>query len=266
MKTRLKILLIIIVSLLIFFGAVEYTTINDRQVFFLPIAGKKEERKETTASSTSEILVSIQNIKTEAEKLKSTSSLILLDAPFTSQAPFGEWSDQRQQDGCEETSALMAVAWARGEKLSKKKAKKEILAIAEYEKNKYGSFADTNAEDTVIRIIKGYFGYGKSKVLENISVDQIKAELYKGNLVLVPCNGRRLGNPNYTAPGPERHMLVIRGYDLVKKEFITNDGGTRKGENYRYKDDILFKAIVDYPTGDHEPIEKESKTMIIVWK
>ena len=34
---------------------------------------------------------------------------VLLNVPFTSQAPFGEWSDPRHQDGCEEAAALMAV-------------------------------------------------------------------------------------------------------------------------------------------------------------
>lgn len=265
MKIRSRILLIIIISVLLLLGFVEYTTVNDQQIF-LPLSEKKAEIKRTASSELApEILSQLENKKVDKE-LNSASGSVLLDVPFTSQAPFGEWSDQRQQDGCEETSALMAVAWARGEKLNKEKAKEEILAVADYEKNKYGSFVDTNAEDTVERIIKGYFGYEKARAVENITIDQIKSELYKGNLVLAPCNGRRLVNPNYTPPGPERHMLVIRGYDPVKKEFITNDGGTRKGENYRYKDDILFKAIVDYPTGDHKPIKQEKKAMIVVWK
>lgn len=265
MKIKNKILPITIVSFLAIFGTAEYTTLNDFQIFLKPaVIEEKEKIKPVIIEQLIADSAEVEDKKTTEAK-EGTSSLILLDVPFTSQAPFGEWSDQRQQDGCEETSALMAIAWARGEKLDKEKAKKEILAIADYEKNKYGSFIDTNTADTVERIIKGYFSYEKTKAVENITIDQIKAELYKGNLVLVPCNGRRLSNPNYTAPGPERHMLVIRGYNPVKKEFITNDAGTRKGEGYRYKEDVLYKAIVDYPTGDHEPIEKEIKAMIIVW-
>ena len=257
-------------SILVIFGFIEYTTVNDRQIF-LPPADKKEEqetKKKIVEIQAPKILPpSTDDFRNDFKgEIRGTSSTILLDVPFTSQAPFGEWDDPRQQDGCEEASVLMAIAWAREEELNKENAKKEILAIAEYEKNKYGSFVDTDVHDTVDRIILGYFGYEKSKAIENITLDNIKAELYKGNLVLVPCNGRKLGNPNYTPPGPERHMLVIRGYDPIKKEFITNDAGTRKGEGYRYQDDVLYKAIVNYPTGEHIPIKEEKKAMIVVWR
>lgn len=262
-----KIVLASIISVLIIFGFSKYTTVNDFQIFVKPAEPKKEEVKiEIEEKPIAEIIPDSEVKNVIEEKKVSTSSVVLLDVPFTSQAPFGEWSDKRQQDGCEETSALMAVAWARGEKLSKENAKKEILAMAEYEKNKYGSFVDTNAKDTVDRIIKGYFNYEKAQAVDDISINDIVAELYKGNVVLVPCNGRQLDNPNYTPPGPERHMLLIRGYDPAKKEFITNDAGTRKGEKYRYKEDVLYKAIVNYPTGDHEPIKVEMKSMIVVWK
>ena len=61
-------------------------------------------------------------------------------------------------------------------------------------------------------------------------------------------------------------MIVIRGYDAKTKEFITNDPGTRQGENYRYKSDVLINALRDYPTGNHLPIEAERKAMIIIKK
>lgn len=82
--------------------------------------------------------------------------------------------------------------------------------------------------------------------------------------MVVPTNGRALGNPNFTAPGPERHMLVLIGYDPETKEFITNDPGTRQGRHYRYHEEVLFSAIRDYPTGDRVPITSVSKPGIIV--
>jgi hypothetical protein len=256
------------VSILVIFLATKNTTINDWQFYFLKSIVpeiKKVEEVEKEKISESKIQtpppISVQPAKKEA----STSQEILLSVPFTTQAPFAEWSDPRQQDGCEEASMLMAVYWARGEKLTKESAKKEILAIAEFEKLIYGSFVDTDVMDTVARIARGYFKFENARAVENITLDDIKKELFKGNLVLVPTNGQRLGNPNYKAPGPERHMLVIRGYNSAKKEFITNDAGTRKGEGYRYNEDVLFKAIVNYPTGDHVPIKEETKAMIIVW-
>jgi hypothetical protein len=118
----------------------------------------------------------------------------------------------------------------------------------------------------VDRLIKGYFKHPSASVLHSVSGGDIIGELMKGNLVLAPSQGQRLGNPNFTDPGPERHMLVVRGYDPATDEFIVNDPGTRLGQGYRYKSSILMYAILDYPTGDHEPIVKESKNVIVVGK
>ena len=160
----------------------------------------------------------------------------------------------------------MAVRWARGESLNKEEARSEILKLADYQKKSFGEYRDTSAEDTVIRIIKGYFGYSQAEVKKDITIYDIINELVKGNLVITPMNGRQLNNPHYTGQGPERHMLVIRGYDSQTKEFITNDAGTRLGEKYRYKEEVLYNAIRDYLTGYHLPIEKEEKVMIVVEK
>ena len=80
-------------------------------------------------------------------------------------------------------------------------------------------------------------------------------ELEAGHLVIIPTNGQALKNPNFTLPGPERHMLVVKGYDYETEEFITNDPGTRNGADYRYKKDLLFEAIRNYKTGFHEDFD-----------
>ena len=189
---------------------------------------------------------------------------VLFNVPFTSQAPFGNWSDPRKQDGCEEAAVIMAMAWIEGEKLTLDIADKRINAISAYEEKEYGNFYDTNAEDTVKRIFKGYFKYENVEAVSNINKEDIKKELFEGNLVIVPTNGRLLENPNYTSPGPTTHNLVIIGYDIDSKEFITNDPGTRNGEKYRYDEDVLENALSDYPTGNHEEIKEERTAMIVV--
>jgi len=186
------------------------------------------------------------------------------DVPFISQAPFGDWKDPRQQDGCEEAASMIAVYWARDESLTKTRALEQIISIAAYEVDKYGQYTDTSAVDTTERIIKGYFNYPNAKSINIISLSDLISPLSLGYLVIVPTNGQLLRNPNYTSPGPERHNLVIRGYDSTTKEFITNDPGTRKGENYRYPENVLFAAIRDYPTGDHLPILIASKSAIVI--
>jgi hypothetical protein len=79
-------------------------------------------------------------------------------------------------------------------------------------------------------------------------------------------NGRELKNPNFKAPGPVTHMVLVKGYDYKTKEFITNDPGTRRGENYRYPEKISLKAIRVYPTGYHLAVKKVKKEMIVVEK
>ncbi|OGF19178.1 hypothetical protein A3G56_01165 [Candidatus Falkowbacteria bacterium RIFCSPLOWO2_12_FULL_45_10] len=188
----------------------------------------------------------------------------LTAVPFVPQAPFGEWKDKRFQDGCEEATSIIAVAWAQKKSLTKTQAKQEMIKIAAYEQKKFGGYADTSAADTLLRIIKGYFNYQRATLKKNITVDDIIAEIKNGYLIIAPFNGQKLKNPYYTAPGPERHMIIIRGYDETKNEFITNDVGTRRGENYRYPKDILFSAIRDYPTGNHQLIKKVEKNIIVV--
>lgn len=192
---------------------------------------------------------------------------ILIDnVPFTSQAPFGGWADRRQQDGCEEASALMAVKWARGQSLTKDEALNEITGISDWLLKKYGEYRDISAQDAVDWIFKDYFKYNKVVLVRDINVNDIIEELNKGNLIITPMNGQIMHNPNYKAPGPPRHMIVIRGYDPALKEFITNDPGTRNGELYRYDATVLYEAIRDYPTGYHEIINQIEKNMIIISK
>lgn len=184
----------------------------------------------------------------------SNQKIIKLDVPFAVQAPFGEWSDLRQQNACEEVAAIMAIRWAKNQALTPQEAKDEITAISDWESEKYGFYQDTSAQDTVERIFKEYFNYQKVRASNNISIQDIINELQKGNLVIAPMNGQKLNNPFFSPPGPVEHMVVIIGYDDQTKQFITNDSGTKRGQNYRYHQKVLFEAIRDYPTGYHEPI------------
>lgn len=198
------------------------------------------------------------------EKTPIPSSAVLLDVPFTPQAPFGNWGDPRQEDGCEEASTLMAVRWARWELLTPEEAEREIIKISDYELATYGNFKETSIQDTAERIIRGYFNYENFEVKHNIGAEDIKVEIYKGNAVIIAVDGRKLANPFYTPPGPRDHMVVVRGYDSETKEFIVNDPGTKRGEKFRYAESLLQNALQDYPTGDHEPITEIVGAMIIV--
>jgi hypothetical protein len=195
------------------------------------------------------------------------NKMILFEVPFTSQAPFAEWSDPRFQYACEEASVLMAIRWAEGlGPITKADAKAEILDMVAYEEKTINNYRDTSASDTLDIIINGYFKYMRAELKKDSDIAAIKNELYKGNILILPMNGKKMNNPNFTHGGPEEHMLVIRGYDPATKEFITNDPGTRKGESYRYPEKIIEAAWRDYPTGDHAPISGIARNMIIVRK
>lgn len=187
--------------------------------------------------------------------------------PFTPQSPLAQWSDPRQEDACEEGSVLMAIKWARNEQIdSPQAAKDEILAISHFETDTYGDYHDTSASDTINRIVKAYYHYENVQLKTDITLNDIVTELEQGNLVNTPMNGQALKNPHFSNRGPERHMILIIGYDPQTEEFITNDTGIKEGKDYRYPTTLFFNAIRDYPTGDHLPIIGVEKNMIVIKK
>lgn len=197
---------------------------------------------------------------------KQKSNGIVQNVPFISQAPFGEWDNEVFQDGCEEASMIMAMAWVRGESLTPEGGKRDIESITQFENKTFGAFtADMSPSDTA-RIMEAYYSYENAEVLQDVSIDDIKKLLDDGALVIAPMNGQMLGNPHFTPPGPLQHMLVIIGYDTKTKEFVTNDPGTKEGRGYRYDEDVLYRALREYPTGNHATITGDRKTVIAVRK
>lgn len=193
-----------------------------------------------------------------------TPGVVKNDVPFTSQAPSGQWHDARFQNACEEAAALMAMRWVEGRPLSRAEAERELLAIVAFEQETFGHFHDTAAADTVERIFRGYFRYSGVRVVQDIDTGDIKRALAGGAFVIVPVNGRLLGNSHYTRPGPREHNLFVIGYDPTADTFITHDPGTRHGAWYRYSAATLQRALRDYPTGQHEPFTSPRTAMVVV--
>lgn len=189
---------------------------------------------------------------------------ILYDVPFTSQAPRGDWSDIRMQNGCEEAVALMAISWARGKNFTTEEAEAQIIAMSEYQLENYNHFHDTSTKDTLARIIKGYFNFTKADLRVNIDTNDIKFELAQGNVVIIPVNGQKLQNPYFTPPGPIEHMILVIGFNQDLEEFVVHDPGTKRGKAMRYSEEIIFLAMQDYPSGYHLPIEDVKTAMIVV--
>lgn len=203
-----------------------------------------------------------RDIQATVEKNKILPKFVHHQVPFTSQAPFGDWSDDRFQDGCEEASMIMANYWLKGKNLDPHTAAQEILNLSKWEQDKYGTYHDTSAKDSS-NTLQQYFSIDAG-VNYDVTVNSIKQVLAEGGIVLVPSNGAILLNPNYSSP-PPHHMVVVVGYDDKNNEFIVNDPGTKHGEAYRYAFKTVIAAAQDYPTGDHLVVGDRPAAMLTVY-
>ncbi len=190
---------------------------------------------------------STQPIVPEAAE-KPLAAEVHLAVPFTAQAPTGNWK-MPFKEACEESSVLMVHAYYSGittRTLDAKESERIIEEMSVLQESLFGSSVDTTAAETGL-FAEEFYGYGPSEVLENPTIADLKDRLNQGQPILLPAAGRILKNPNFIPPGPEYHMLVIRGY-TKDNQFITNDPGTRHGESYLYSFDVIMEAMHDLDT------------------
>ena len=193
-------------------------------------------------------------------------SKLELPVAFAPQAPFANW-DELHQEACEEASIITVGRYFSSQPLNEKIMDEEIYKLDDWERAQ-GYKIDLTAAETA-QVLKDYYQL-QAKVVVDVSVDRIKYELSRGNLIIVPLAGRALKNPYFRTPGPIYHMLVIRGYD--NDEFITNEVGTKRGDGFKYKYDQLIKAVHDWESSwSHYEVTDEQmiaqpKRMVIVDK
>lgn len=190
-------------------------------------------------------------------------SLLNLPIPFTPQAPTGNW-DLLHNEACEEAGAIMANAYLTGDRdaiIPATRVEAEINSLTAWLDQHFGYHLNTTAKETA-QMIEGFYGW-PAKVFDDYTLQDIKDRLNRQQVIILPVNGRIIGNPNYKQPGPIYHMLVIRGYTAAG--LITNDSGTRRGQNYPYTFNTLYNAGADW---DHktDTIDQSKKIMIVVSK
>ena len=171
-----------------------------------------------------------------------------LAVPFTPQAPFANW-DLPYQEACEEASAYMVYMYYQGEPsglINPNDADEAIWELVDFQNDLFGDYLDTTADET--RQFIDLFYNLTVIVEEDPTVELIKEEIAAGRPVIVPAAGRELGNPFFSGDGPLYHMLVIKGY--TEDQFIVNDPGTKRGQDYVYDIDVLMSAIGDWNDGD----------------
>lgn len=182
------------------------------------------------------------------------------DVPFTSQAPFANW-DELHGEACEEASVLMVMRYFQGRPIgSAEEADSDIVQLVQDNEALGFPVDDTAAE--IIVLLKDQDPSLHASLLHDPTVDDIKKVLSEGKLVIVPAAGQQLGNPYFTPPGPVYHMLVIRGY-TEHGYVITNDPGTKRGEEYVYSWDVFMDAIHDWNGGD---VANGAKVVVVVEK
>lgn len=166
----------------------------------------------------------------------------IVKVPFLAQAPFANW-DPLHEEACEETSLIMVSHYFNKSKIKdKEQGEQEILSLIDYEnKNGYGPSVTLKQ---LQEIANSYFGLKNSRIVKDVTKENIEKEIAKGKPVIIPAAGKILPNPNFRNGGPNYHMLIIKGYN--SQYFITNDPGTKNGEGYKYKFNDLINAIHDW--------------------
>lgn len=183
-----------------------------------------------------------------------------LALPFTSQAPFGVW-DAVHEETCEEASVSMVAGYFEGMpqgNMDPSTADAVMLDMVAYqEANGYGVSVSVAELQSIIDVY--YDGAYVVEIIDDPTADDIRQLIADGYPVIAPAAGRMLGNPFFTGEGPLYHMLVIRGY--TDGAFITNDPGTRHGENYTYDADVLMNALHDWNDGD--PVNGAKRVLVM---
>lgn len=199
------------------------------------------------------------------ESENDTKFSINLDVPFFSQAPTGNWG-MPYQEACEEASLLLAYYYVTGQSPSIEQFEVDELAMVDWEVETFGQYEHTTIEQTA-QIARDYLGYDRWLILDDPTVENLKWYLTQGYPIVAPMAGRYLGNPYFTGEGPVYHMLIIRGYDESEGVFITNDVGTRRGENFIYSYNVLMNALHDWDDAartDPEGILKGDKRVLVL--
>lgn len=196
-------------------------------------------------SSTTKTATSSQTNFTEVPPQSLIKSIPVAEkilVPFTSQAPFKLW-DPLHEDACEEASLIMVYHYIKNTPItSATQADKEIKDLISWEVARgYGgsiTLSDLN------QVAKDYFDMNNGRVIIVSSYQEIKKVLAGGNPLILGMAGKILPNPNFSNGGPNYHMLVAIGYDNTG--FITNDPGTRQGQDFHYNYTDFYAAIHDW--------------------
>jgi|CXWL01.1.fsa_nt_gi hypothetical protein len=165
-----------------------------------------------------------------------------LTMPFYTQAPYANW-DYPWQEACEEASILLVANEYLKKHWTKAQFNQQILDMVDWQNKRYGDYWHTTMAQTS-EMLKEILGLD-SVIHDNPSLDDMKRILMKGHFIVMPLDGKALKNPYFLNGGPLYHVLVVKGW-TKENGIITNDVGTRRGEDYVYSWKVIESALHDY--------------------
>jgi hypothetical protein len=197
------------------------------------------------------------------DQMVSKPRSLVLQIPFSSQAPNGNWDNN---EDCEETSIIMANAFLSGNTenvLSAALVAEAIENLKKWEQENLGYNKDTGADATAL-MAEQVYGL-KIRQIVNFSEQDLKHELNRRRPILMPVNAKLLDTPKYRDMPAFYHMIVVRGYNQNEKGFIVNDPGTEDGNGNAYSFETLKNAATDW-NHDLMRMEPDKKIALVVSK
>ncbi|MCH7759234.1 hypothetical protein IID20_02675, partial [Patescibacteria group bacterium] len=125
-----------------------------------------------------------ETAKTPFNISKQIKPSIDLLVPFTSQSPFAQWDDLHNK-AFEEAVLIMARSWLDNQELDQALANQIILDSVQWQEQNWGGHYNLSVFDTVT-LAREYFNFKKIYFTSINSLDDIKYQLSKGNLVITP--------------------------------------------------------------------------------
>lgn len=196
------------------------------------------------------LAVSLAVLSTAFRVTADTATFVSLTVPYVSQVPDGKWIDP-WDESCEEASTVMIDRFYQGySRFPTVDAKRDMQQMIDWEKEHFELYTDINAEETV-RLINEHTRF-RATIQRFPLVEDIKSALRDGRPVMAFVNMFELYRERNL--GDSFHIIVVIGFDDVKKEFIVHDPA-RKEQRYPYT--ILMNALHDYQKttreGDGDP-------------
>jgi hypothetical protein len=190
---------------------------------------------------------------------------LVLQVPFTTQAPLGNWA--QRQHTCEEANLTMLAAyWQRDASvvIDPRAADTAISALVSWQVQQWGS-KDDLTDTRLGELAKLYYGYSYSLVPNDPQA--IREQIAAGHPLIAGVRTHGLGNPNY--PGYSNHFeeqgwsvshfVLVIGYDA--DGVWLNDPGITKGRGYHITWAQLTHAIDDLT--QHQPALSEGQVLLV---